>query len=87
MNNKKPYLPKVRTSYHPTQSEIKSYAPNGDSTPLPNPAVDDIAVNNIAGQEFDYTENLTSEGEEILADYYDSFDHEINFASNEVLKK
>ncbi|MDS0526683.1 hypothetical protein NNC19_13405 [Clostridium sp. SHJSY1] len=65
-NKKKPYLPKVRTSYSPKQSEIKSFAPNGDSTPLANPAVDPIVVNNIAWQEFDYTENPLDEGTNIL---------------------
>ena len=62
MTKKKPYLPKVRTDYHPTQNEIKSYSPNGESTPLPNPAVDPIVVNNIASQEFDYTDSLTDDG-------------------------
>ena len=68
MSKKKAYLPKVRKDYHPTEDEIRSYAPNGDSTPLPNPAVDDIAVNNIAWQEFDYTESLFDEGEDIIDD-------------------
>ncbi|MGL4109674.1 hypothetical protein [Clostridium sp. LP20] len=79
MSEKKPYLPKVRTSYHPTENEIKSYAPNGDSTPLPNPTVDSIAVNNIAGQEFDYTESLVEEGTNILSDDSDNH-HELNLA-------
>lgn len=68
MSKKKAYLPKVRTDYHPTEDEIRSYAPNGDSTPLPNPAVDDIDVNNIAWQEFDYTESLFDEGDDIIDD-------------------
>ena len=62
MNKKKPYLPKVRTDYYPTENEIKSYSPNGESTPLPNPAVDPIVVNNIASQEFDYTDSLADHG-------------------------
>ena len=66
MSNKKPYLPKVRTDYHPTESKIKSYSSNGDSTPLPNPAVDNIVVNNIACQEFDYTESLADDGDDVL---------------------
>lgn len=63
---KKPYLPRVRTSYHPTQDEIRSFAPNGSSTPLANPAVDPIVANNIASQEFDYTESLADEGNTVL---------------------
>lgn len=79
MSPKKPYLPKVRTDYHPTENEMKSQAPNGDSISLPNPAVDSIAVNNIAGQEFDYTENLADGGTNILSN--DSDNHrELNLA-------
>lgn len=50
MNNEKsPYLPKVRTDYHPTQDKIESVSEDGSvAVNLPNPAVDDIVVNNIA---------------------------------------
>jgi hypothetical protein len=65
-NNNKPYLPHARTSYSPKQADIRSFAPNGDSTPLANPAVDPIVANNIASQEFDYTESLESGGANIL---------------------
>ena len=75
MSNKKtPYLPRVRTCYHPKQNELRSFAPDGSSTPLANPAVDPIVVNNIAWQEFDYTQSLIDEGDNILSndiDYYD----------------
>lgn len=59
MNKKKsPYLPKVRTDYHPTQDQIKSISHDKSvAIDLPNPATDDIAVNNIASMEFDYTED------------------------------
>lgn len=83
MNKKTPYLPKVRTSYSPTENEIKSYSPNGDSTMLPNPANDDIVVNNIAWQEFDYTDSLAGEGDSILPNE----DHELNLASLKTFKK
>lgn len=65
-DKKKPYLPFARTSYYPKQNEIRSFAPNGDSTPLANPAIDPIVANNIASQEFDYTESLANEGANIL---------------------
>lgn len=70
----KPYLPKARTSYHPKQGEIRSFAPDGSSTPLANPAVDPIVVNNIAWQEFDYTESLADEGKNILPNDFDEYD-------------
>ncbi|MBE6048495.1 MAG: hypothetical protein E7213_08885 [Clostridium sp.] len=73
-NKKSPYLPKVRTSYHPNQHEIRSFAPDGSSTPLPNPAVDPIVVNNISWQEFDYTDNLVDEGQNILPNDFDEYD-------------
>ncbi|MGN2368664.1 hypothetical protein ACTFJW_01195 [Clostridium cagae] len=62
MNNEKsPYLPKVRTDYHPTQDKIESVSEDGSvAVNLPNPAVDDIAVNNIASMEFDYTQDMES---------------------------
>lgn len=75
MNNKnKPYLPRVRTSYHPTKNQTRSFAQNGDSTPLANPAVDPIVANNIASQEFDYTESLADEGKNILPKNLDEYD-------------
>ncbi|SFD08085.1 hypothetical protein [Clostridium uliginosum] len=54
-----PYLPKVRTDYHPDNDDIKSSS-CGVSTYIPNPAVDDIASNNIVCPEFDYTDNMGS---------------------------
>ncbi|MCR4944009.1 MAG: hypothetical protein K5986_06060 [Clostridium sp.] len=71
---KKPYLPRVRTSYYPKESEIRSFSPSGDSTPLANPAVDPIVANNIASQEFDYTQSLANEGEDTLP--YDPDDYD-----------
>lgn len=82
MSKKTPYLPEVRTCYHPTEQEVSSCSPNGDSTMLPNPATDDITVNNIAGQEFDYTENLADAAQSILP-----FENEINLASMKCFKK
>ena len=61
----KTYLPKNRTFYPATKGNLKSYAPNGNYTILPNPAEDPIVVNNIAWQEFDYTEDISDD-----EDYY-----------------
>ena len=58
---KKPYLPKARTDYHPTKSSIENKTEKEADINLPNPATDPIVVNNIAWQEFDYTEDLTDE--------------------------
>ena len=58
MTEKKPYLPKLRTGYNLPDEELRSYSPKGDSTFIPNPATDPIVVNNIAWQEFNYTEDL-----------------------------
>ena len=57
-SEKKPYLPKVRTYYYPTQSEIENSTGVDFPINLPNPAVDPIVCNNIANQEFDYTESM-----------------------------
>lgn len=57
-NNAKPYLPKVRTDYHPSDAECQSSTGVGTTENIPNPANDPIAVNNIASQEFDYTQDL-----------------------------
>lgn len=83
MSKKTPYLPKVRTSYHPTENEIRSYSPNGESTMLPNPANDPIVANNISGQEFDYTDSLADEGDSILPDD----NRELNLASLKTFRK
>lgn len=56
--NKKPYLPKVRTDYTPAQSDVESATGVNFPINMPNPAVDSITVNNIAWQEFDYTQDV-----------------------------
>ena len=56
--NSKPYLPKVRTDYHPSKAECQTSTGVGRTTNIPNPATDPIVVNNIASQEFDYTQDL-----------------------------
>ena len=68
MNKKSVYLPNCSTCYTLQENKIRSYAPDGTYTDLPNPAADRIVVNNIAWQEFDYTENLTNDGQDILPD-------------------
>lgn len=50
MDNKKPYLPKERTCYHPENTIQNSNSPN--------PAHDPIVCNNIAWQEGNYTEDI-----------------------------
>ena len=83
MSKKAPYLPKVRTCYHPTEDEIKSYSSDGTAISLANPAVDPIVVNNIAGQEFDYTESMYDAEDSILSNE----DHELNLASLKTFRK
>lgn len=59
MSEKKaPYLPKVRTDYHPTKSSVESGTGVDFQIHMPNPAVDPIVANNIASQEFNYTEDM-----------------------------
>lgn len=55
------YLPNERDDYHPNDENLISTAPNGDVTPLPNPATDPIVCNNIAWLEFDYTQSMADE--------------------------
>lgn len=56
--NKKDYLPKARTDYHPTNKECQDQTESGVTQNIPNPAVDDIVVNNISNAEFDYTQDM-----------------------------
>jgi len=57
-HKKKSYLPNLRTNYFPTQSKCNSYTEVGHPENMPNPATDPIVVNNIACQEFDYTQDM-----------------------------
>lgn len=64
MKNKKNsniYLPKERTGYDNTDKEFQSYDKVKHLKNMPNPATDPITVNNIAWQEFDYTEDMTDD--------------------------
>ncbi|WP_040210208.1 hypothetical protein [Clostridium polynesiense] len=57
-DEKKPYLPDEREQMEADPKTIKSYSPSGeDYTELPDPVRDPIVSNNIANQEFDYTDN------------------------------
>ena len=56
--NSKPYLPKIRTDYHPSNKDCQTSTGVGTTNNIPNPANDPIVVNNIASQEFDYTQDL-----------------------------
>lgn len=53
-----PYLPKMRTNYHPSQEDVESGTGVDFPINIPNPATDSIVVNNIANQEFDYTQDM-----------------------------
>ncbi|MBC2455724.1 hypothetical protein [Clostridium beijerinckii] len=54
------YLPKMRTNYHPSRDDVESATGVDFPVNMPNPAVDPIVVNNIASQEFDYTQDMLS---------------------------
>ena len=54
------YLPKMRTDYHPSNDEVESATGVDFPVNMPNPAVDPIVSNNIANQEFDYTQDMLS---------------------------
>lgn len=55
-----PYLPKMRTNYHPSDESVESATGVDFPINMPNPAVDSIVVNNISNQEFDYTQDMLS---------------------------
>lgn len=55
-----PYLPKMRTNYHPSQDDVESATGVDFPINMPNPATDSIVVNNISNQEFDYTQDMLS---------------------------
>lgn len=55
-----PYLPKMRTNYHPSNDAVESGTGVDFPINMPNPAVDPIVVNNISNQEFDYTQDMLS---------------------------
>jgi len=55
-----PYLPKMRTNYHPSDENVESATGVDFPINMPNPAVDSIVVNNISNQEFDYTQDMLS---------------------------
>lgn len=57
MKEEKPYLPKERTDYISEDVKNKNFSKSHGSTFMPNPALDPIVANNIAWQEFDYTED------------------------------
>lgn len=59
MSNKgKPYLPKDRTDYSPSDADCQSSTGVGITHDIPNPANNPIVANNIASQEFDYTQDM-----------------------------
>ncbi|AQR97858.1 hypothetical protein [Clostridium saccharoperbutylacetonicum] len=53
-----PYLPKMRTNYHPSQDDVESATGVDFPVNMPNPATDAIVANNISNQEFDYTQDM-----------------------------
>lgn len=60
----KTYLPEVRDILAPDKHDLISKSPEGTDTPLISHVDDDIAVNNIAWQEFDYTQPLFKDDDE-----------------------
>ncbi len=64
-NDKTPYLPNERDQLEQDPKTIKAYSPSGkDYTELPDPVRDPIVSNNIAYQEFDYTDKSLFEDED-----------------------
>ena len=63
-DKEKAYAPHMRSFYKPEEHDLISQSPNGVSTKLPSPVEDDIVCQNIAYQEFDYTENPLSDDED-----------------------
>lgn len=62
MNKEKgPYLPKVRSYYHKTDEECQTTNEGGSTEEVASPIEDDIVVNNIAYQEFEYTDDMISD--------------------------
>ena len=59
-NIEQSYLPKMRTDYTPSDESVESATGVDFPINMPNPATDSIVVNNIANQEFDYTQDMTS---------------------------
>jgi hypothetical protein len=59
-NIEQAYLPKMRTDYSPNDESVESATGVDFPINMPNPATDSIVVNNIATQEFDYTQNVPS---------------------------
>lgn len=55
-----PYLPKMRTNYHPSDENVESATGVDFPVNMPNPATDSIVVNNISNAEFDYTQDMLS---------------------------
>lgn len=54
----KPYTPNLRTGYEPKKHSLESYGKTNGMSKLPNCVEDDIVSNNIANNEFNYTEDL-----------------------------
>lgn len=65
-NQKAPYLPKLRTGYSPSDTAINSVSGTDKDIHLPNPATDPIVVNNIAYQEFDYTQGMSEDNDDFI---------------------
>lgn len=57
-DNSNVYLPKVRSYYEPNKESLVSKSPEGFDTVLANTVEDPIVVNNIACNEFNYTDDI-----------------------------
>lgn len=57
------YSPNVRSYYEPNKESLISKSPEGVDTPLANTVEDPIVVNNIACNEFNYTDDFEDESQ------------------------
>lgn len=57
------YLPHIRSYYEPDKESLISKSPEGVDTPLANTVEDPIVVNNIACNEFTYTDDLEDDSD------------------------
>lgn len=57
------YLPNIRSYYEPDKESLISKSPEGLDTTLANTVEDSIVVNNIACNEFNYTDDFEDDSE------------------------
>lgn len=57
------YLPNIKSYYEPDKESLISKSPEGLDTTLANTVEDSIVVNNIACNEFNYTDDFEDDSE------------------------